>query len=259
MAMNDESIPQTPEINDIGFGDLMASLSAGFEDYKEKPSHVVFLAVLYPLIGLISASLILDYNILPMLYPLAAGFALIGPVISLAFYEISRRREQGEPVSWKHALRTIGSDSIRPIALLGLILGGVFLAWLTAANLIYSATIGPAMPDSLEAFAQTVLFTPAGHQLLLIGNVVGFFFALLVLVLTVVSFPMLLDKPVGARVAVATSFKAFSKNPMTLTMWGFLIAISLVIGSIPLFIGLAVVLPVLGHATWHLYRRLIPR
>ena len=132
----------------------------------------------------------------------------------------------------------------------------VFVAWLAAARAIFEATVGP-VPGSFGALAQAVFQTPEGHRLILLGNLVGFGFAVAVLMLTVVSVPLLLDRNVGIATALRTSIRACLANPLPMAVWGLIVAVLLMLGSLPAFIGLAVVMPVLGHATWHLYRRVV--
>src|SRR5205085_1797646 len=133
----------------------------------------------------------------------------------------------------------------------------IFLTWIAVAQGIYVATFGYTPAASMPDFARQVLTTPEGWTLAIVGNLVGFLFAVLVLTLTVVSFPLLLDRDVGLAVAILTSVRAVLANPVTMACWGLIVAVLLLIGSLPAFIGLAVVVPVLGHATWHLYRKVV--
>ena len=140
---------------------------------------------------------------------------------------------------------------------LGLVLLGLFALWLAAANLINTVTLGPDAPVSAVAFARDAVTTPQGWTMVIAGIALGFLFALLVLMLSVVSFPLLLDRNVGLRIALATSLRAVRENPGPMAAWGAIIAAGLVVGILPLLIGLAIVLPILGHATWHLYRKVV--
>ena len=246
-----------PVIRKIGLADLKDALARGIDDFLAMPSHAVFLCLIYPIVGFVLARLVLGYNVLPMLFPLAAGFALVGPFAAIGLYEMSRRRELGMDVSWRHALDVFRSPSIGPILVLGLFLVAIFLTWLAVAQAIYVANFGYTPAASMPDFIQQVFGTPAGWALIIVGNGVGFLFAALVLTLSVVSFPLLLDRDVGAATAVLTSVRAVLANPVMIAIWGLIVAALLALGSIPAFFGLAVVMPVLGHATWHLYRKVV--
>ncbi len=249
-----------PTVRKIALGDLRDALMAGFLDFAAYRTDVIFLCVIYPVIGLFLARLVIGHGLFQMLFPLASGFALIGPFLGIGLYEMSRRREQGVTVSWATAFQILRSPSAGAIAMLGLMLMAIFLLWVFAAQAIFGMAFGPHYhPDSILSFAQDVLTTSAGWTLIGVGVGVGFVFAVSVFTLTIVSFPLLIDRDdVGLDVAVGTSVRAVLANPGPLAVWGMIVVAGLVLGSIPLFVGLAFVMPVLGHATWHLYRKLSP-
>jgi uncharacterized membrane protein len=234
-------------------------LARGLGDFGAYRTDVIFICVIYPVVGLVLARLAFGYDMLPLLFPLASGFALVGPVAAVGLYEMSRRREQGVSITWADAFGVVSSPAFGAIAVLGLLLLAIFLLWLVAAYAIYEVTLGPEPPASIDLFIRDVFTTNAGWALIGVGVGVGFLFALLVLAISVVSFPLLLDRDVGLGTAVRTSVRAVVANPGPMAIWGLIVAGGLVIGSIPLFIGLVVVMPVLGHATWHLYRKVVPR
>jgi uncharacterized membrane protein len=252
-----EAVADRPVVRNIRVVDLKEVLIKGLNDFKEKPSHIVLLVVIYPIVGLLSARLAAGYDILPLIFPLISGFALIGPLAAIGLYELSRRREKGLEVAWKNAFDIFHSPSIGSIVALGGLLMVIFLVWLVAALAVYDVTFGSVQPESIADFVAKILGTSAGWALIVVGCGVGFLFAVTVLAISVVSFPMLLDRDVGAAVAVQTSIRAVTVNPVTMSVWGLIVAGALIVGSIPFFVGLAVVMPVLGHSTWHLYRKVV--
>ncbi|GAJ96607.1 DUF2189 domain-containing protein [Rhizobium rhizogenes] len=246
-----------PEVRKIGVMDLIDALRLGLDDFREKPSHYVFLCLMYPIAGIFLVMWSDGADLLPLLYPLMSGFALVGPIAAIGLYEISRRREQGFDSSWHHALEVRHSPALPSIIAVGLMLFALFIAWLIVAQRIYTMTFDGAGLTSISTFLSDVLTTPQGLSLMLWGNLAGFIFAIIVLATTVVAFPLLLDRDVGAVSAVDTSIRATLANPGPVALWGLIVAALLVVGTIPIFAGLAVIMPILGHSTWHLYRKLI--
>jgi uncharacterized membrane protein len=248
-----------PTLRRIGIGDLRTALARGLEDLAANRDDVIVMCVLYPVVGLILARLAFGYEVVPMLFPLASGFALLGPLAAVGLYEMSRRRELGMDEGWTDAFKVLRAPNIVSIATLGLALIAIFAVWLAVADTLYMLTLGPLPPDSVGQFIHDTFTTRAGWAMIGIGCGIGLLFGLVVLAIGTISFPMLLDRPVDLQTAVGASIRAFVDNPGTMLAWGVVVAAALAIGSIPFFFGLVVVLPVLGHATWHLYRRLVPR
>ena len=246
-----------PVVRRISPSDLYQSLTRGIDDFAATPSHAVFLCVIYPLLGIFLIGMTLGNSMLPLAFPIAAGFALVGPLAAIGLYELSRRREAGLDSSSSHAFDVLHSPSLGAIVALGILLTAIFLIWLAVAQAIYIANFGYTAPASIRQFAADVLTTSAGWKLIAVGTGIGFLFAVLVLTIGAISFPLLLDRDVGAAVALLTSIRVIAANPATMALWGFIVAALLVLGSIPFFLGLTVVMPVLGHATWHLYRRAV--
>jgi len=249
--------PARPVIRRISPSDLYRSLARGIDDFAAMPSHAVFLCVIYPLLGILLIAMTLGNSLLPLAFPIAAGFALVGPLAAIGLYELSRRREAGLDSSSSHAFDVLHSPSLGAIVALGVLLMAIFVIWLAVADAIYIANFGYHGPSSLRQFALDVLTTRAGWHLIVVGTGVGFLFAVVALSIGAISFPLLLDRDVGAAVALFTSIRVVAANPATMALWGFIVAALLVLGSIPFFLGLTVVMPVLGHATWHLYRRAV--
>jgi uncharacterized membrane protein len=244
-------------IRKIGLSDLSDALRRGWEDFTAVPSHAIILCVIYPVLGLVLFRMVLGYSVLPLLFPLAAGFTLIGPFAALGLYELSRRRERGEEAAAWDAIHVLRAPSFGAMLELGTLLLVLFIVWIAAADAIYIATFGHAPAASIPDFATRVLTTPEGWSLIIVGCGVGFLFAVVALCVSVVSFPLLLDRHATAIDAIRTSLQAVRKNPFAMAAWGLIVAALLVIGSLPFFVGLAIVLPVLGHATWHLYRKVV--
>jgi uncharacterized membrane protein len=257
MAQPAQNTTSVPVIRKIGLSDLRDALRLGWEDFKAVPSHAIILCVIYPVLGLVLARAVLGYSVLPLLFPLAAGFALIGPFAALGLYELSRRRERGEEASASNALDVLHSPSFGAMLGLGTLLLALFVTWIATAQAIYIAAFGYEAAAEIPDFVGRVLTTPQGWWLIIVGCGVGFLFALVALCVSVVSFPLMLDRHAGAGDAMVTSMRAVAQNPVPMAGWGLIVAVLLVLGSLPLFLGLAIVVPLLGHATWHLYRKVI--
>ncbi|MEQ1616197.1 MAG: DUF2189 domain-containing protein [Hyphomicrobiaceae bacterium] len=252
-----EAVHELPEVRTITVADLRRALELGIDDFRAMPTHAIFLVLIYPIAGLLMAAATFGYDFVPLLYPLASGFALLGPFAAIGLYELSRRRESGLDTSWSHAFDIVHSASFRTIVILGLLLFGLFAIWIVLANGMYLAYFGNRDTVTIGQFIHDLLFTREGRTLAIVGNVIGLLFAIVAFTLTVVSFPLLLDRNVGFAAAIVTSTRAVLKNPLVMAMWGLIVAAGLAIGSLPLLVGLAIVLPILGHSTWHLYRMVV--
>jgi uncharacterized membrane protein len=238
-----------PVIRTIRISDLIDALRQGAEDFWDKPSHYVMLVLIYPIVGIVLTVWMNGYHTWPLLYPLVGGFALVGPFAALGLYEISRRREQGLDTSWSHAFDVLRSPAIGSIAALGVMLLALFTLWLTAAQGLYESLFGSSPPQTLDGLLTQVFGEPGGMTLLIAGTMLGALFAVVTLCTTVVAFPLLLDRDVGAFVAVETSFRVVMANPVPMLAWGVIVGAGLFLAALPLFVGLAVVIPIFGHAT----------
>ena len=244
-------------ITGLQLGDLPIALKKGLDDFMALRTDVMFIVVIYPVIGLVLAGFALNRGMWPLLFPMVSGFALLGPVAAIGLYEMSRRRELGLKTTWGDAFGIIGSPSLFPILTLGIYLFAIFLAWLMTAYSIYSLTLGSTPPVSAMAFLRDIFSTTAGWVMLIAGCAVGFVFACVVLAISLVSFPLLVDRHVGVVQAVTTSIAIARRNPVVAAAWGAVVVVALGFGFVTLFVGLIFVLPVLGHASWHLYRRAV--
>ena len=246
-----------PAVRRIGPSDLWDALRKGMADVGATRDDVLFIGLIYPLAGLVLARLAFSLDLLPLLFPLASGFAIIGPFAAVGLYELSRRREQGMHVRWLDAFGVFRSPAIGSILGLGAVLLTLFFVWLGVAWEIYLATLGGAAPQTVGAFERSLFTTGGGWTMIGAGIGVGFLFAVLAFAIGVVSFPLLLDRDVGMMTAIRTSLRAVGANLGTMILWGATVAGLLVLGSLPALVGLIFVMPVLGHASWHLYRKVV--
>lgn len=255
--MGGDDAKKVPKVRRLEMSDLREVLIIGFQDFSASRADVIFIGLIYPLVGLVLITAGLSMDLLPLVVPLIMGFALLGPVAAIGLYEISRLREAGENPDWLDAFGVLRSPSLGAIVVLGLYLAVLFIMWMMTANAVYSNTLGPEPPVSILGFVSDVFTTGAGWAMIIIGTGLGAVFALLALSISLVSFPLLLDRQVGLPVAVVTSVRVVRTNPVVAISWGLIVALFLGLGAIPMLMGLIIAVPVLGHATWHLYRRAV--
>jgi uncharacterized membrane protein len=246
-------------VRKINDDDLRVALRQGLDDFQAMRGDILLAGLIYTLIGIAAVVMTTNGPLMPFFLPVVAGVGLLGPVAAVGFYELARRRERGEPATWSRFFDVRKRPTTDEMGMVAGLLLAIFAAWLVAAGILYAAIFGWATPASLSEFAAIVFTTPRGWALIASGLVVGAVFGWLVLALSVVSLPMLVDCDVSASDAVSASWRAAHANKGAMIRWGLIVGALLVIGSIPLFVGLAFVLPWLGYATWHLYTRLVDR
>ncbi|MDD2878117.1 MAG: DUF2189 domain-containing protein [Acidiphilium sp.] len=246
-----------PMVQRIGFGDLGAALADGVADFSKTRADAVLLIVILPIVGLCVTLLAAGHGYADLIFPLFSGFVLVSPISAFAFYEMSRRLEANQQARWYDALGVLASPAIGSVALLSLTLISLFILWMGTANFLFVAFTGKPHALAFGPLLLHALTTLNGWGLIVTSFGIGFVFAVIVLALSVVSFPMVLDRPVGFVTAIGTSLRAFALNAGPLLAWGLIVALGLALGCAFLLVGLVVVLPILGHATWHLYRRLV--
>ena len=244
----------------ISEDDLNWSLKAGWEDFKDMRGDIVFAGVIYTVLGIAAVVMTASRPLIPFFFPVVAGVGLLGPVAAVGFYELAKLREEGrEDLHWFNVLDVRKRSTVDDMGIVAGMLLGIFAVWLIAAGILYVSLFGWSTPTSVAGFLASVLTTPRGWALIVGGAAVGAVFGWIVLALSVVSLPMLVDRDVTAADAVSASWRAAHANKPEMIRWGLTVFGLLLLGSIPLFVGLAVVLPWLGYATWHLYTRLVDR
>jgi len=255
---DDEPAPRAdPQVRRIGRQDIADAFAEGLRDFQAAPLFGLFFGGIYALGGLVMVLAAASWGMLYLVYPLAAGFALIGPFVATGLYEVSRLSERGEPVRWSGVLGVVFAQSRRELGWMAFVCVFVFILWMYQIRLLVALFFGFrsfAMGDFLTA----LVTTPEGLLFLVLGHLAGAVLSLVLFSLTVVSFPLLLERDVDFVTAMITSVRAVITNPVSMVGWAAVVVLLLIFAALPAFLGLFVVLPILGHTTWHLYRRLVP-
>jgi uncharacterized membrane protein len=244
------------KVRAITVSDVFDSLKAGIADFAKAPSYGLFFGIFYALGGAALIALAWWSEQYMTILPLIMGFALIGPFAAVGLYEVSRRLEAGLPLSFPIILGTVRRQSGRQIMMLGFTLMVLLLFWVRVALLIYALNFG-LKPVNLMTMGLEAMFGSAAITFLLVGTAVGAVFALVAFSISVFSFPHLLIKEQDFISAIILSVKGVTFNLPVMLVWGAIVAIMLLVALVPMFLGLVLVLPILGHATWHLYRKVI--
>ena len=247
---------EKPEILHVEWGDLKAALAAGWRDFRTAPLFGLFFAAFYVLGGWLILFSVTAKGQLWWTLPASAGFPILGPFIACGLYEVSRRRETGEPLVWAEIIGVIFSQKDRQIPSIAAVIVVFFLFWNFLSHMIFALFLGKSTLTNVSS-SLAVFLTPEGLTMLAVGTVVGAVFSTLLFALTVVSLPMLLDREVDFVTAMLSSLGVVTESPVVMLGWGALIASGLFVAMLPGFVGLFIALPVFGHATWHLYRRAI--
>jgi uncharacterized membrane protein len=237
--------------------DILEILAAGLRDFRAAPLYGLGVASIYTVGGWILILLLVQFDLPYLVYPLAAGFAFIAPFVSTAFYAISRCLEQNEPLSWRGIAGAVVDSAKRDVRWMALVTGFSLFIWMDIAALLFFGFLGLNALSAQELLRE-IFTTPMGLIFLVIGNSVGAVIALAVFSYSATSFPMLFDRDIDFVTAMVTSVKLVLRNKVPMVLWCATIAGLVGLSLLSGLVGLFVVLPVLGHASWHLYRRAIP-
>lgn len=244
-----------PQIRTLSFDDIKASLADGWADFRAHTGFGLFFGAIYMVGGLLILAFLTRIGSPWMIIPLAIGFPLLGPFVAVGLYEISRRRHAGEPVTRKGVLAQVFHQRERQLGWMAFVVMFIFWVWIYQVRLLLALFLGFKSFSSWDAFVQVVISTPEGWGFLLVGTLVGTFLSTVLYSTTVIALPMLAEREVDFVTAMITSIATVVKNPVPMLAFGVIIGATTLLALLPAFAGLLVALPVLGHATWHLYRR----
>ncbi len=247
-----------PVVRTIAASDIVDALGQGLRDFRAVPVFGLFFGGSYAIGGMLIVMTAFALDMSYLSYPLAVGFALVGPFFAVGLYEVSRRRETGADITWSGILGVVFAQRKRELGWMAFVTMFVLIIWMYQVRILLAVFLGfRATPGTIDAFLEVLLTTPEGLMFLLVGHIVGAILALLLFSITVVSFPILLERDIDFITAMITSVRSVTKNPRPMIGWAVVVTLSLVVAIAPFFVGLFFVLPILGHTTWHLYRRLV--
>lgn len=245
-----------PTVKSITQADIRDALKAGLSDFQRAPLYGLFFGAIFSIVGVAIASALVRGEASYWIFPVAAGFPLIGPFAAVGLYEVSRRLETGEPLAWGPVLMAGFRQQNSQLPFFAVFTVFAFLVWIVLARVIFAVSFGTAsMTNVMTSFE--VFVTGPGLIMLVIGTIVGAALAALLFAISVVGVPLLLDQDIDVVTAMITSFKATVENREAMIFWGLLIAGAIAIAMLPLFLGMILVFPMLGHASWHIYRKVI--
>ena len=241
----------------VGMDAIPAALRAGWRDFRRAPAFGLFFAAFYVAGGLVLAAVAMASGQEWWLMPFVVGFPLIAPFAAVGLYEVSRRIEADEPLDWKQVLSVVVAQKDRQVPSMAMVVLLMFMFWVFVAHTTFALFMGVSSLTNVSSSPE-ILFQGRGLMMLLVGTLIGAGFASVLFSITVVGLPLILDREVDLISAIIASFQAVAANPGVMLVWAGVIAGMLFIGILPMFLGLFIVLPVLGHASWHMYRQVMP-
>lgn len=254
---DEDNGPEIPYVNSLTYNDLRESLLYGVRDFNKAPLFGLFFGGIFALGGIFLVVSLYVWDKGWMIYPMLFGFPLIGPFAAVGLYEVSRRIEKREPLVWREILTVVFRQRKRELPWMAFVMLFIFWIWMYQVRLLLAIFLGRISFTSWTDFFQIITTTPEGWMFIVAGHIVGACFALLLFSITVVSLPLLLDSELDFISAMITSVKTVLNSPLIMLSWGIFVTLAVLASFVPLFFGLIVVLPVLGHATWHIYKRAV--
>jgi uncharacterized membrane protein len=255
--LSEEELYSMPDVNALSFDDLKTCLSKGISDFRQTPQFGLFFGGVFAFGGIF---IVLSFYLWDkgwLIYPMLVGFPLIGPFVAVGLYDVSRRLEAGLPLPWKEILLVIKLQTGRQLPYMAFVILFIFWMWMYQIRLLIALILGRMSFSSWESFFEIITTTPEGLTFIVVGHVVGAVFALVLFSLTVVSIPLIIDRDTDFVTGIITSVKTVKKSPIVMLSWGVFVTLAVMAAFIPLFLGLLIVLPVLGHTTWHIYKKAV--
>ncbi len=252
-----EPLTPMPVVNALTFDDLKACFSNGISDFRKATAFGLFFGGVFALGGIFIIQSLLVWKKIWMIYPVMISFPLIGPFAAVGLYEVSRRLQSGQPLFWNEILAVVWNQASRELRWMAFVMLFVFWIWMYQVRLLIALILGKLSFSTWPEFFEIVAFTPQGWTFVIVGHVVGAFLALFLFSITVVSFPILLERDIDFITAMITSVSTVFKSPIVMLSWGVFVTLAVMASFIPAFLGLLVVLPVLGHTTWHIYKKAV--
>ena len=246
-----------PRVNALTTADIRAALMEGLSDFARAPLFGLFFGGIFAVAGILIVLALTVWDKSWMIYPVAIGFPLVGPFAAVGLYEVSRRLEAGRPLIWSEVLSVVWAQRLRELSWMAFVMLFVFWIWMYQVRLLVAILLGRMSFSTLEKFLTLVLSTGQGWLFLAVGHVVGAALALILFSITVISIPLLMEREVDFITAMITSVRTVVASPVAMLSWGLVVTLCVILACLPFFLGLLVILPVLGHATWHLYRRAV--
>lgn len=246
-----------PKVRQINFSDLADVLAKGWHDYRRAPLFGIFFGSIYALGGIVLVAALFEFDLAWMAYPLVIGFALIGPFVATGLYEVSRRLESGQQLKWSQVLSIVWHQHRRELGWMAFVMLFIFWIWMYQIRTLVAVFFGFDGFASFDGFVEAVFTTSNGWTFLAVGHLVGALISLVLFTITVVSCPILLERDIDFVTAMITSVRSVLASPLVMIAWGMFVVVSVIVSSIPGFLGMMIVMPVLGHATWHLYKRVV--